>query len=148
MAGGELSYSVGLSREWLLLGGLSYTRGTKAINPQAKILDHDFAEMPPLKSRTALRFGRKKFFGELEGLAVNAQNHVDADLLETRTPGYFILSFKGGIRFEKMRFTAGVENLFNRYYYEHFSYQRDPFRSGVRVPEPGRTLYVVWEYRF
>ena len=35
---------------------------------------------------------------------------------------------------------GGVENLFDRAYREHLSYQRDPFRAGVAVPEPGRSF--------
>jgi iron complex outermembrane receptor protein len=41
-----------------------------------------------------------------------------------------------------VRLTAALDNLLGRDYYEHLSYQRDPFRSGVRVHEPGRNLYV------
>jgi len=146
--GGEVSYSIGIVDDLLLSGGLSYARGIKDFNPSANILDRDLVEMPPLKTRMCLRYGRRRLFGEVEGLAVNAQNHVDSDLKEQRTPGYFTMNLKLGIHFEKMRCTIGVDNLLNRYYYEHFSYQRDPFRSGIRVPEPGRTFYIAWNYRF
>jgi len=30
---------------------------------------------------------------------------------------------------------------------ESLSYQRDPFRSGVRVPEPGRSLFANASFR-
>jgi iron complex outermembrane receptor protein len=37
---------------------------------------------------------------------------------------------------------AGVDNLTDRFYYEHLPYLRDPYSSGVRMPEPGRTLFL------
>jgi len=39
-----------------------------------------------------------------------------------------------------------VTNLLDRNVVEHLSYQRDPFSSGVQVPEPGRTLYVNGQF--
>jgi iron complex outermembrane receptor protein len=52
------------------------------------------------------------------------------------------MNVSAGLRRGRLRATVGATNVFDRLYVEHLSYQRDPFRSGVRVPEPGRTLYV------
>ena len=112
------------------------------------VLSRDMAEMPPLKSRTALRVGTRVLFAEIEGIAVNAQQRVDADIRESRTPGYAIMNVKGGVHARRVSFAAGVDNVFDRYYYEHFSYQRDPFRLGTRVPEPGINLYLTVSYAF
>jgi iron complex outermembrane receptor protein len=38
--------------------------------------------------------------------------------------------------------------VFNRLYVRHNSFRRDPYRTGVRVPEPGRNLYASLSYRF
>ena len=138
----------GLADALLLLGGVSYTRGVKDPIPTANILDHDMAEMPPLKSRMALRWGTRRLFGEMEGIAVYAQNKVDSGLSEQPTPGYGLLNLKAGFHSEKWRLTGGIDNLLDRFYYEAFSYQRDPFRSGVRIPEPGRNIYFIVSYRF
>jgi iron complex outermembrane receptor protein len=43
---------------------------------------------------------------------------------------------------------VGVDNLLNRYYYEHCSYQRDPFRLGTVVPEPGRAAFITLSREF
>jgi iron complex outermembrane receptor protein len=43
---------------------------------------------------------------------------------------------------------AGVRNLLDREYYEHLSYLRDPYALGVKVPEPGRTIYANAQYAF
>ena len=32
--------------------------------------------------------------------------------------------------------------------HEHLSHLRDPFASGVRVPEPGRVAYLTAQYAF
>jgi iron complex outermembrane receptor protein len=144
--GGELSYSVGITRAILFLGGLSYARGIKEPRPALGILDRNLAEMPPMKSRTALRWGTKVFFAEAELAAVPGQDRVDTDLGEERTAGYALLNLKGGIHTSKLSLTAGIDNLFNRFYYEHLSFQRDPFRLGVKVPEPGRSFYVNVSY--
>ena len=53
-----------------------------------------------------------------------------------------------GFRQGRLRLTAGVANVFDRLYVDHLSYQRDPFRSGVRVPEPGRSLFANASFRF
>lgn len=146
--GGELTYSAGLGRAVLLSGGLSYSRGTKDAKPSRRIFDSNLAEMPPLKARAALRYGNRRFFVETEGLAARAQDRVDSDLREGRTPGYAILNLKTGVHTRTFNLAVGIDNLFDRFYYEHFSYQRDPFRSGAKVPEPGRSLFVTVSYEF
>ncbi len=52
------------------------------------------------------------------------------------------------MRRDRLLITVGLDNLFDKAYIEHLSYQRDPFRSGVRVPEPGRNFFVNIGYRF
>jgi iron complex outermembrane receptor protein len=54
----------------------------------------------------------------------------------------------GWLAFGDVGLNVGVENLFGRLYSEHLSYQRDPFRSGVRIPEPGRNVFVNLSYRY
>jgi len=146
--GGELVYSVGLNRALLFLGGLSYSRGTKEPKPASRIFARNLAEIPPLRSRAALRYGNKFFFGEIESVAVKAQNKVDSDLGELRTPGYAVINLRVGVHTTRLNLAAGVENLLNRYYYEHFSYQRDPFRLGAKIPEPGRSVFLTVAYAF
>lgn len=137
--GGELEWSFAVSRTLLLKGGLSYARGAWRKG--------DLPEMPPSRSHTALRYSGKLFFAEAEGVAVNAQKRVAPALLETPTPGYGLLNIKVGVHTGKLRFAAGVDNLFDRFYYEHYSFQRDPFRTGARVPEPGRSLFLTVAFR-
>lgn len=140
--GGEVSYSVGFGRSLLLAGGVSYTRGIQYSKPEVGLAGGYIAEMPPLKSRASLRYGRSQFFLEVNGLASARQDRVDTRLREQPTAGYALLGVKGGIHHKQWNISAGVDNLANRLYYEHLSFQRDPFRTGVRIPEPGRTYYL------
>jgi iron complex outermembrane receptor protein len=148
MYGGELGYTVILMRALILLGGVSVTRGAKATRPGSGIFDPDLAEIPPLQSRTALRYGGRYFFGEFEALAAGAQHRVDSDVHEQPTAGYALFNFKAGVHTSRLNLSGGVENLLNRFYYEYCSYQRDPFRFGTKVPEPGRNLYLRVGYNF
>jgi len=141
--GGELAYSVGILPSLLLNGGVSYTRGTKETSLTTGIRDADLAEMPPLRARTALRYGDSCFFGEVEHILAGSQKWIDSDLKEDPTAGYGVVSLKAGLHTKKVKLAGGIDNLFNRFYYEHFSFQRDPFRLGTKVPEPGRSIYFT-----
>jgi iron complex outermembrane receptor protein len=148
MYGGELTYNVGLTRQLLLFGGASYTRGTKDIVPALRTLDSNMPEIPPLKTRAAVRYGTRLFFAEVEGIVSAAQDRVDAGLKESRTAGYGVMNAKTGVHTKRINVAVGVDNLLDRYYYEAYSYQRDPYRLGIKVPEPGRSLYVSAAYSF
>ncbi len=146
--GGEVSYSIGFSRSLLLAGGVSYTRGIQYEKPEAGMPGGNIAEMPPLKTRASLRYGRSLFFGEINGLASALQDKIDTRVQEQRTPGYALAGIRGGIHHKQWNFAVGVDNMLNRFYYTHLSFRRDPYRSGVRIPEPGRTVYLNVSLRF
>jgi iron complex outermembrane receptor protein len=146
--GGELTYSIALARPLLLSGGASFARSSKNLAPELGISDRDVAEIPPLRSHATLRYGSRRMFFETTFTAMASQQRVDRDLLEAVTPGYGVLDIKGGLHTEKLNLALGIGNMLDRFYYEHTSFQRDPFRSGVRVAEPGRNLFVTMQYRF
>ncbi len=52
-------------------------------------------------------------------------------------------NLSAGYRWSRMTITAGVSDLFDRYYVDALSYQRDPFRTGTRVPEPGSPYFAA-----
>ena len=146
--GGEFLVSYLLSRQLFISSDLSYVRGTKDIMPQKGILDPDLAEIPPLRSRTTMRYDIGKLFGEIEALFTGAQRNVDSALGEQSTPGYGIANIKGGLNYKRASLRLGLNNIFGRHYIEYLSYQRDPFRSGARVYEPGRNFFVSLSYRY
>jgi len=146
--GGEAKATLALTETLFLDSGLSYVRGKKETDPARNIRDEDVAEIPPLRVRLALRYDTGVYFGELEGIASATQDRVDSDLGESKTSGWGIVNLKVGGERGNLRAVAGVENLFDKFYYEHLSYLRDPFSTGVRIPEPGRSLYVTLSYLF
>ncbi len=149
LSGGEVDGSLPiLFGRVFVSGSLSYVRGTQDGDPARGIAAGPVAEMPPLRGRVAARYDDGRFFGSVEGVFAADQNRVDASLNEAQTPGWGVMNASVGVRQGRLRLTAGVANAFDRLYTDHLSYQRDPFRSGVRVPEPGRSLFANASFRF
>ncbi|MCX8059656.1 MAG: TonB-dependent receptor, partial [Aquificaceae bacterium] len=97
--------------------------------------------------RLGLRYDTGLWFLEVETVATATQSRVDSDLGEQRTSGWGTVNLKAGINHKNLTLNAGVENLLDKQYFEHFSYIRHPFR-GARVPEPGRSFYLSATYQF
>ncbi len=148
LRGGELSASLPVRGRVFLSGELSYVRADQDGDPTRGIAASPLAETPPLRGRVAARYDDGRFFGSVEGLFAADQSRVDASLNESRTPGWGVLNASAGLRRGPLRLTVGLQNAFDRYYVEHLSYQRDPFRSGMPVAEPGRSLFVNAAYAF
>ena len=148
MYGGEISYGLSLRSRWMLSGGLAYARGGKDARPAVGIFNTNLPEVPPVKGRTSVRYGRRFWFAEVEALAAAAQRRVDTDLREAPTPGYATMNARIGMHAGRALITAGVENALDRYYIDHLSYQRDPNRNGFRVPSPGRNVFLNMSYAF
>jgi iron complex outermembrane receptor protein len=119
--------------------GRQEARSGAAISPS-------IPEIPPARLRAGVRYDERRaaggLFGEAEVMYSMEQDRVDASLLEEPTPSWTTVNLRGGIAFKSARASIGVANLLDRAYVEHLSYQRDPFRSGAKVLEPGRNVYV------
>ena len=148
LLGGELTGVATLTDQLFLSGDVSWVRGSQAADPARGITSTNLQEMPPLRGRAALRWDNGRFFAEAEGVFSAAQNRVDADIREQPTPGWGVGNLKAGANVASFTLTIGVGNLFDRAYYESMSYVRDPYRSGVRVPEPGRTVFANLGWRY
>jgi iron complex outermembrane receptor protein len=146
--GGEVDLRLSLTQELFLFGGMSYVQARKETKPEKNINSSNVAEIPPLKTRLALRYDRGMYFGEVETILSATQNRVDTDLREEKTSGYGVVNVKVGGNFKGFTLNAGIDNIFDKRYFEHLSYLRDPFATGVKVPEPGRTFYVNVSYTF
>lgn len=140
--GGEASIRVKLPSNFYAGTGVSYARG---INTTEQV---DLAEMPPIRGNAYVRWDNEKYFAEMEGAFAATQSHLDPLIGEIRTPGWGIGNLKAGAEFSGMKFVAGVRNVFDRFYYQHLSYSREPFASGVRIPEPGRNWYASLQWKF
>ncbi|HEY0592837.1 MAG TPA: TonB-dependent receptor [Thermoanaerobaculia bacterium] len=146
--GVEASGSLSLPAAFSMAGDVAYLRGTMTPRPELGITSANLAETPPFRSRLRLRVDDGRRFGEIEGVATTAQRRVDGALGESPTPSYQTANVTAGMRTGRLTFTLGVANLFDAWYVEHLSYQRDPFRSATRVPEPGRNVFTTVGWAF
>lgn len=144
----ELVAGAPVGRRFHVSADASSTRGTAAPRPDLGLTSRDLAEMPPFRGRLRIRFDDGRLFAGAEAVAAARQRRVDRALGEQPTPGYTVVNVQAGMRHGPLAVAAGVSNLLDRFYVEHLSYQRDPYRTGVRVPEPGRTLFANVSWRF
>jgi iron complex outermembrane receptor protein len=148
LVGGEASFSVSASKHVFLSGDLSVVRGSQEPRPEDDVLSGSLPEMPPVRATLGIRYDDSRAFGALDLVASGRQDRVNTDLGEEPTPGYAIVNAAVGYRRGVVSVTLGATNVFDRFYSPHLSYQRDPFRTGVRVYDPGRNLYVNASFRF
>jgi iron complex outermembrane receptor protein len=148
--GGEVDLRLSLTQELFLFGGMSYVQARKETKPEKNITSSRVAEIPPLKTRLALRYDKGMYFGEVETILSATQNRVDTDLNERKTSGYGVVNVKVGGNFKGFTINAGIDNVLDKKYFEHLSYLRNPFAMppNVKVPEPGRTFYINASYTF
>jgi len=146
MSGGEVESLFSLTDRLFLAAEVSAVRGRQRVDPAAGVTSPYISELPPARARAALRYDSRRerggSFGEIEVIYSARQDQVDATLREIPTPPYAVVNLRAGVSVRSARVNAGIANLLDRTYYEHLSYQRDPFRSGARVYEPGRNVYV------
>jgi iron complex outermembrane receptor protein len=148
LVGASVDASMAVSSRVFLSGSATYLRGTQDPIPALGIYSTNLPEMPPLTGRLAARWQNTRIFFEVEGVASASQTNVDEDLNEATTPGWGILNMKTGYSSGHWRLQLIFANIFNRTYHEHFSYQRNPYRSGYIINEPGRNIGVTlgWTY--
>ena len=141
MWGYELGSQLSLPYELFLKGSLSYTWGNN--NDYHRPL----SEIPPLRGSVGVRYDNTSFFFEATENLSSRQTRVDLSLTETPTAGYATTDLKTGFKYKELSVMAGVSNLFDIQYYNYLSYQRDPFASGLKVPENGRNFYVTVQFK-
>lgn len=142
MWGAEFGSQIALPFDLFAKGTLSYVRG------ENKETNQPLSEIPPLSGTVSLRYDNGSYFVEATERLAAAQNRVDMSLEEEKTPGYGVTDLKAGINWQHWDLTGGINNLFDKYYFSHLSYQRDPFQSGEKVPEMGLFLYLNLSYHF
>ena len=126
--------------------GAACQRGKK---DSGNYTDSDLAEIPPLKTRLAVKYDDGTVFGQIETIYQARQHNVDSDLNEEPTKSYYVVNVKTGVNMGSRAFVGiGVDNLFDKNYYTYLSYKRDPFATGTKVPEPGRFIYMNVNYMF
>lgn len=105
--------------------------------------DRPLVEIPPLaitytfKSPEAYGFkawGRQSWN--------DAQTRIDETLSEEATASWNRVDIGLSYTWRDLRFGLEITNLRDELYYQHLSYLRNPYSSGFRVYEPGRTIRV------
>jgi iron complex outermembrane recepter protein len=109
----------------------------------AFVFNDPIPEMPAMES--LLRMSYRLFNGRLEPSveirAVTAQNHVSEASFEDSTPGYVIPNIDlAWLAAKNIRLTAGVNNLFNKAYYDHLN--RRIIGTGENFYEAGRAVWL------
>jgi iron complex outermembrane receptor protein len=143
--GVEANATVPVARALFVSADLSMVRSTARGNTA---LGADLPEIPPARLRVRLRYDTSRWNAAIEGVASAGQDKVALDLRESPTAGFAALNLRVGARLRRLNVTASLDNVLDTLYAEHLSYQRDPFRNGVRVYEPGRTISVNLSARF
>jgi iron complex outermembrane receptor protein len=142
MYGGELAGQYALPADLYLKAILSYVRG------QNQEANTPLSEIPPLNGNIALRYDLGDLFIELTERFADKQDRVDPALDEDVTPGWAVTDVKIGKTWDRWSLTGGVNNIFDKFYFSHLSYQRNPFGSGVKVAETGRLAYLTLSYNY
>jgi len=142
MWGAEFGSQLALPFDLFVKGTLSYVRG------ENEDTGSPLAEIPPLAGTLSLRYDNGLWFAEATERFADSQDRVDLSLQEETTPGWGVTDLKGGANWDRWSVVGGINNLFDRYYFSHLSYQRDPFASGVKVPEIGMFAYLNLAYRY
>ena len=146
LSGGGDSTSCPWPRACSCLAIVSYVRGAQSGDPAIGIEAARSRDAGAARARAgAIR--RRTWFLVAEEVVTADQGRVDADLGETPTPG------PPSPTVGRSPVACGVDdrrvtNVFDRLYVDALSYQRDPFRTGVRLPEPGRQWFSNVSWRF
>lgn len=156
LTGGELWLKTGRFFNgllWLDLG-MSYTHGILEKTMKYIILNnqvvgeetvyHDaVSEIPPLEVQPGVHacFFRKKITVNIGARLIASQKHVSESMNEATTPGVALVNASTGFTVAgNFSIHAGVQNIFDTYYYEHLN--RRMVGSTMRLPEPGRSFYI------
>ena len=132
--------------------GMAYQKGTKdeALDGQK---DKDLAEIPPMKTRLAVKYDNTVHFAMLE--AINAANQItDKDNGEQEIDGYTIVNLKGGHDFGNgIGVNVGIDNLTDQTYAVNNAYVGRGLISSTTgdvmvLNEPGRYVYATVSYKF
>lgn len=140
-----------------LRGLLNYTNGKN------RDTGDDLYNIMPLNAKLILT---QKFAGwdnAVELVMVKRKNHVADQRNEIETPGYNLLNLRGSYSWKQVRFDFGVENLFDKAYYQPLggayvgqgttmTTTAAPTGSvpqmGTAVPGMGRSLYAGINVKF
>jgi iron complex outermembrane receptor protein len=148
---GDLARFLGAETIGLFHMGSAWTARVQVewVRAEDEGLNEPLFGIPPLSGTASLRYTRPTgaFFVEGGVMAVDRQDRFALSRYELPTPGYTLYGLRIGVRLsERGSLEIVGENLTDEFYVDHLN-GIDPF-TGLRVPEPGRTvaLAVLWGF--
>ena len=151
-AGFEVGGSYQLGRSLTAQGTLAYAWAENRT-------DHrPLPQTPPLEAKFGLDWSEGAWNAGALWRVVAAQKRYARDQGNVvgkdfgPSGGFGVMSVNAGYRVNQtLKVTAGIDNLFNRTYAEHLNLAGNAdfgFPGGVRINEPGRTLWVRGDIKF
>jgi iron complex outermembrane receptor protein len=152
--GFEFGYT---SAEKFKLGGSAVAAYTYAVVPQdtkyilngtqvigeTTVTNDAVSEIPPFETTFSVfyKFMNGNLIPKISMRAVADQRHTSVAFYEPYTPGFALLNFAVKYKVNKYaEINAGVNNIFDRAYYEHLN--RKIVGTTGKLYEPGRVLFV------
>jgi len=149
--GTELDLTKQLTPNWRLFGSVAWLRAEN-------LTGHGYgsvplAQTPPLDGRFGVAFQRGTFSLTLGGRVVMKQNRIDPGFGNSlgidnsgTTPGFETANMSMSWKpLKQTQLSMGIENIFDRTYYEHLSRRIGDVPPGFvnfgRVNEPGRAVW-------
>ncbi|NVJ70192.1 MAG: TonB-dependent receptor [Alphaproteobacteria bacterium] len=143
----DVDLGVTLSDRWHLDGSFSYVRAER------DDISDNLYRIAPARGTVALTYEGGDWYVTAASRLVAAQKKVSTTNSEAATDGYALVDLYAGWWLnESVSLTAGVENLFDRYYQDHLAgYNRiagSDVPLGSRLPGAGTNAFVRVEYNF
>lgn len=99
--------------------------------------------MAPLKAISSIRYNHNHYFVQVENEMSGTQNQIDASFGEYKTPSFSVFNIRSNYHFNlqqhDMSIGLGVENVFNKAYFEHLDWGR--------FLRPGRNVYASLTFK-
>lgn len=142
--GFEAFFKYNFYKEFHLSYDINYT---KAYN---KTFKEPLSQISPLGTNIGLKWEPKKYWVDIRGEYTMDQNQISRTFDETKTPGYFLLDLRAGIKpVKNVTIGGAVLNIFDKTYYNHlnFSYINSDVNAG-KIYEAGRSFSIFAKYKF
>lgn len=145
-AGFEVNGDYAINDRWSTFANMSYTYGR-----DEGLFGGPVYGVYPLQSRVGFRYEAgdicRGYGVELSARLVDDQDRIAADRTEFYTPGFQTMDLRTYWRLqENWVVTAGVTNLTDRNYFEHFDYHTG--LEGRPTFQPGANFYAGTEIKF
>lgn len=114
------------------------------VTGETTVSNDALSEIPPFETTISIncKFLKGALIPKITLRAVADQRHVSLAFYEPYTPGFYLLNFSAKYKVNKFaEIMAGVDNIFDRVYYEHLNRKMFGAKSG-KLYEPGRVFFI------